>query len=156
MKLQSTVKQDNCGVFYYSSVRVALDMMEMASQDYLVLQNELKALGCYDYVVMDVEFPKNQSAYKFFENCNSIVFVTSENETSFAKVNKAIRSIQILDNQADYPMQARMSLVYNKSSASNHLQNDIRVLGAFPMYQSVSPSQMARQLSLSDVFDQLL
>ena len=156
MKLQSTVKQDQTGVYYYSSVRIPLDIMEMGPNDYLTLQNELKSLGCYDYVVIDIEFPKNQAAYKFFEYCNSIVMVVDDSDTSVAKINKAISGIQILDNQSDFAMQPRMWLLKNKSSTDNIQQTELRVLGSFPVYQTVSSSQMAKQLSLSSIFSQLM
>lgn len=156
MKLQSTVKQDQTGVYYYSSVRIPLDIMEMGPNDYLTLQNELKALGCYDYVVMDVEFPKTQAAYKLFEYCNSIVLVTDSSDTAEAKVNKAIRGIQILDGQSDFAMQPRMWLLRNMDSSNNAQQNELRMLGTFPVYETVSSAQMAKQLSLSNVFNQLM
>lgn len=156
MKLQSTVKQDQTGVYYYSSVRVPLDIMEMGPNDYLTLQSELKSLGCYDYVVMDIEFPKTQSAFKFLEYCNSIVLVGDGSDTSEAKLNKAIRGIQILDGQSDFAMQPRMWLLKNKAAANDIQQNELRTLGSFPVYQSVSSAQMARQLSLSDIFGQLM
>ena len=156
MKLQSTVKQDQTGVYYYSSVRIPLDIMEMGPNDYLTLQNELKALGCYDYVVMDVEFPKTQAAYKLFEYCNSIVLVTDSSDTSEVKVNKAIRGIQILDGQSDFAMQPRMWLLRNMDSSNNAQQNELRMLGTFPVYETVSSAQMAKQLSLSNAFDQLM
>lgn len=156
MKLQSTVKQDPTGVYYYSSVRIPLDMMEMGSADYLTLQNELKALGCYDYVVMDMEFPKKQSAFKFFEHCNAIVLVTDGSEMATAKLDKAVRGIQILDGQADFAVQPRMWLLKNKTAMNDIQHNELRVLGSFPVYQTVSSAQMAKQLSLSNIFGQLL
>lgn len=156
MKLQSTVKQDQTGVYFYSSVRVPLDIMEMGPNDYLTLQNELKALGCYDCVVMDIDFPKTQAEFKFLEYCNSIVLVTDGSDTSEAKVNKAVRGIQILDGQSDFAMQPRMWLLKNKVATNDIQQNELRTLGSFPVYQTVSSAQMARQLSLSDIFVQLI
>ncbi len=156
MKLQSTVKQDQTGVYYYSSVRVPLDIMEMSPDDYMTLQNELRSLGCYDYVVMDVEFPKTQSAFKLFECCNSIVVVSDASEISEAKINKAIRGIQILDGQSDFAIQPRMWLLKNRATVNELSQTELRILGAFPTYESVSSARMAKQLSLSDVFNQLM
>lgn len=156
MKLQSTVKQDQTGVSFYSSVRIPLDIMEMGPNDYLVLQNELKALGCYDYVVMDVEFPKSQAAYKLFEYCNSIVLVADASDTSEAKLAKALRGIEILDGQSDLAMQPRMWLLRNMVSGNEIKQNQLRLLGTFPVYETVSSAQMAKQLSLSNSFTQLL
>ena len=156
MKLQSTVKQDPTGVYYYSSVKIPLDIMEMGCSDYVTLQSELKALGCYDYVVVDMEFPKSQSAYRFFENCNAIVVVSDGSEMSEMKVAKAIRGVQIIDNQADFAMQPRMWVLRNKVAMNNLQQSELRVLGNIPMYQPVSAAQMARQLSLANVFAQLM
>ncbi len=156
LKLQSTVKQDQSGVYYYSSVKIPLDIMEMQAEDYLTLQNELRALGCYDYVVVDIGFPMNQAAFKFFEYCNSIVLVSDDTDISKSKLEKAIRGIQILDSQTDMPIQQRMWLLNNKVITNEFHQNDIRLLGSFPVYQTVSSAQMARQLSLSNMFGQLM
>ena len=156
IKLQSTVKRDQSGVFYYSSVRIPLDMMEMRADDYQILQHELKALGCYDYVIMDMDFPKTQSDFKLFEACNSIVIVGDASEMSELKINKALRGIRILDEHSDFAIYPRMWLLYNKAGLNGIQQNEIRSLGTFPMYQTVSPAQMAKQLSLSNIFVQLM
>lgn len=156
MKLQSTVKQDQSGVYYYSSARIPLDMMEMHVEDYMVLQNELRSLGCYDYVVIDIAFPKSQSEYKLFECCNSIVLVSDNSEISEAKINKALRGVQIMDGQSDFAVQPRMWILRNKVVFNDIQQNELRVLGTFPVYQTVSSAQMARQLSLAGIFEQLL
>lgn len=156
MKLQSTVKQDATGVNFYSSVKVPLDIMEMKSADYIILQGELKKLGCYDYVVMDMDFPKSLSDFEFFEHCNSVVVVSDGSDNSNLKLNKALRTIQIMDSNSEFALQPRMWLLKNKIVSNELNVNEIRILGAFPMYQSVSPDQMAKQLSLSDVFRQLV
>lgn len=156
MKLQSTVKQDQSGVYYYSSVKIPLDIMEMRSDDYLTLQNELKMLGSYDYVVMDMEFPKTQQEYKLFDYCNSIVLVCDDSDTAMTKINKAVRGIQILDGQSEMAMQPRMWLLKNKVTTNTQMQSELRELGTFPMYQKVASAQMAKQLSLSEIFRQLM
>ena len=156
MKLQSTVKQDQTGVYFYSSVRIPLDIMEMGCNDYLTLQNELKALGCYDYVILDIDFPTTHAGYKLFEYCNSIVLVADSTDTADAKIRKAIRGIQILDGQSDYAMQPRMWLLRNMVATNELYQSELRILDAFPIYQTVSSAQMAKQLSLSNAFTQLM
>ena len=149
LKLQSTVKQDPCGV-------IPLDMMEMHTEDYTILQNELKTLGCYDYVIMDMQFPSSYNDFEWFGNCNSIVMVTDDTDSSQSKIDKAVRGIQVIDDQSDYPIQHRIWLLKNKIMQNIPRQSDLRVLGSFPMYQNVSVAQMAKQLSLSNVFEQLL
>ncbi len=156
MKLQSTVKQDQTGVSYYSSVKVPLDMMEMSTEDYIVLQNEIKALGCYDYVIIDMDFPKSNDKFKLLELCHSVVLVSDSTDESEAKLNKALLTVQILDSQSNAAIQPRMWLIRNKVVNNILSQNEIRMLGSFPVYQSVSPAQMAKQLSISNIFNQLI
>ena len=156
LKLQSTVKQDASGVCFYSPVKVPLDMMEMQRDDYITLQNELKMLGCYDYVVLDLVFPKSVDDLKLFEFCNSVVMVSDTSEIAEDKVERVMRAIQILDGNSEIAIQPRMSLILNKASENSLSQHEIRVLGSIPIYQQVSPSQMAKQLSLSDLFGQLI
>ncbi len=156
IKLQSTVKQDQTGVFYYSSVKVPLDMMEMGVEDYITLRSELIALGDYDYVVTDMDFPCNQKQYKLLEQCNSIVVVSDCTDSSEAKINKMLRGIEIMDAQSEFALFPRMWMLRNKVAANLMSKNDIRALGSFPIYQTVSPAQMARQLSLSNIYGQLM
>lgn len=159
MKLESTVKQDSStGVSFYSSVKVPLDMMEMKSKDYIVLQDELKKLGSYDYVIMDMDFPKTMAEFDFLNHCNAVVVVTDghENTNSNSKLDKALRAIQIMDSNSEFALQPRMWLLKNKTSSNELTQYEIRTLGSFPMYQSVPVDQMARQLSLSEVYRQLI
>lgn len=156
MKLQSTVKQDVTGVYYYSSVKVPLDMMEMGAEDYITLQNELKALGSYDYVILDMDFPKTRNDFELLQICNSIVVVSDGSENAEIKLSKAIRTMQILDMQMGMTIQPRMWLLKNKIATNDIVQNEIRMLGAFPMYQPVASTQLAKQLALSNVFEQLM
>ena len=156
LKLQSTVKQDSSGVYFYSPVKVPLDMMEMQRDDYITLQNELKMLGSYDYVILDMPFPKTIDELKLFEFCNSVVIVSDTSEMSEDKIARVMRSVQILDGSSEVAIQPRMSMILNKASNNALSQHEIRVLGSIPTYQQVSPSQMAKQLSLSDSFGQLI
>lgn len=156
MKLQSTLKQDQSGVHFYSSVRIPFDMMEMQPADYLTLQTELKNLGCFDYVIMDVEFPKTQAGYRFFEMCNSVVVVCDDTDRSASKLEKALRGIQILDENADFALLPRMWLLKNKSQGGMLPQSDVRILGTIPVYQQVASAQMAKQLAMDNMFTQLI
>lgn len=48
MKLESCVKQDGSGVYFYSQSKIALDMHELNSEDIMRLLSELKLYGEYD------------------------------------------------------------------------------------------------------------
>lgn len=156
IKLQSTVKQDACGVYFYSSVKVALDMLEFDTADYITLQAELKKLGEYDYVIIDMDFPKRKKDFSFFENCSSVVLVSDGSQTSLTKNIRTLKSVQIIDSFSEYSIQPRFVMIKNKTLGRAEDPEDIRVIGEIPMYEDCAPAQMAKQLSLSNIFDQLL
>ena len=156
LKLRSTVKQDSSGVYFYSSVKVPLDMMEMTAEDYKTLYAELAALGAYDYVVCDTEIPKTHSAFEMFNYCNSVVIVSDGRLTASSKLKKLVRTVQILDGQSESGMMRKMWLLNNKSVGRENGQSELRVLGSFPVYQTVAPAQLAKQLSMSNIFVQLI
>lgn len=156
IKLQSTVKQDASGVYFYSSVKVALDMLELNASDYTTLQSELKMLGEYDYVIIDMDFPKNREEFAFFENCNSVVIVSDDTPTAKVKNERTLKAVQIIDSYSEYSIQPRFAMIKNKVLGKASDRDEIRVIGEIPMYEACAPAQMARQLALSNVFDQLV
>lgn len=56
MKLESVVKQDSTGVFFYSPTKIALDMTELTTTDIKNLLSDIKLFGGYDYIVLDIDF----------------------------------------------------------------------------------------------------
>ncbi len=157
IKLQSTVKQDSSGVYYYSSVKVPLDMMELNSDDFSTLQREIQMLDSFDYIVVDIGFPADRKSFEIFQNCNSIVMVADSAQESGAKIEKALRAIQIIDNQSEYAVQPKMFLIKNKCVSGNDIAGgEVKVIGSIPMFESVSPMQLARQFALSNIYDGLL
>ncbi len=156
MKLQSSVKQDECGVCFYSSVKVPIDMMDMEVADYLTLQKELAALGSYDYLVTDTEFPHSVGNFEFFEQCSAVVLVSDGTPVSEAKTEKAISAINVLDERTRFGIQPLLRLIRNKCPSGGIYSGELAFLGSLPVYQSVPPYQMVRQLSQSSIFSQLM
>lgn len=156
IKLQSTVKQDATGVSFYSSVKIALDMLEFNTDDFITLLKELQAIGEYDYVVVDMDFPATRDEFRAFENCNCVVVVSDCKATTNMKIDRAIKAIQIIDNYSEYSIQPRLLMIKNKSRGVLDGYNEIKTIGEFPLYESGTPSQLARQLAMSNVFEQLI
>lgn len=156
IKLQSTVKQDASGVYFYSSVKIALDMMEMTPEDHTVLLQELQKLGCYDIVVLDLDFPRCRQDFQKLYGCRWVVITSDSTEQVQNKVDKALTAIRVLDENAERALQPRVWLAWNRTSEEKKAQGECSTLGSFPQYQNVPPAQMARQLALSPLFQKLM
>lgn len=70
LKLESCVKQDTRGVYFYSQAKIALDMLELNTEDILRLISELKLMGEYDYIIVDIDFgiDKDMSLRRFLRD----------------------------------------------------------------------------------------
>lgn len=156
IKLQSTVKQDATGVSFYSSVKVPLDMLEFNVDDFITLLKELQALGEYDYVIADMDFPAKREDFKAFENCSNVVVVSDGTVSTISKIDRMIKAVQIIDQYSEYSIQPRFLMIKNKSVGIPDGYNEIKTIGEYPLYESGTPAQMARQFAMSNIFDQLV
>ena len=103
-----------------------------------------------------MDFPKNREEFAFFENCNSVVLVSDDTPTAKVKNERTLKAVQIIDSYSEYSIQPRFAMIKNKVLGKASDRDEIRVIGEIPMYEACAPAQMARQLALSNVFDQLV
>lgn len=159
LKLESCVKQDPGGVHFYSQAKIALDMMELNAEDTLRLISELKLMGEYDYIILDMDFGLDRETLKIYRQIQAIVLVGDGSIASNAKTERAFAALSALEANADAPLTNRMAFVYNRvSSKSGQSINaaGLKVLGGAPRYAEASEKQIIKQLSAMDVFDAIL
>lgn len=159
LKLESCVKNDPRGVYFYSQSRVALDMLELDCDEILQLLSELKAIEFYDYIVVDMDFAMDKNVLKICRQANAIVWVGDGLEISNIKIRRAYDALSIMEQNADLPLQKRISLLYNKFSnkVSKALEDiELRNIGGAPRYEHATTSQVLEQLSKLDVFDKII
>ena len=159
LKLESCVKRDPSGVYFFSQARVALDMIEMNADDTLRLLAELKASGEYDYIVLDMDFGIDKDMLKIYRQAQEIVLVGDGSLESNTKIERAHAALMIVEENADAPLTSRMSFVYNKvGSKTGHTLNaeGLKMLGGAPRYARAEVQQVIEQLAAMDLFDPIL
>lgn len=158
LKLESTVKKDVTGVFFYDPSKVAMDVMEMNDEDIKKLFDELKISGGYDYIIVDTDFDFDKRSAAIFEYTDSIVFVSDGSDIANAKFNRAYGALEVLDEQKDMDILPKSALLYNKFSSKNSKfaeGSNLTVLGGIQKYECAATSEIAKQISLMQIFDQL-
>ncbi len=158
LKLESCVKQDKCGVYFYSQPKVALDMYELSADDRVHLLSELNLLGSYDYIVIDADFTLDSKELNLFRNVHKIVWVGDGSEISNQKIQQACAAFSVLEQDSDAPLTNRLCLVYNKFSnkTSRIIENiGIMNIGGAPRYEHATIRQVLGQLSKLDIFDKI-
>lgn len=158
MKLESCVKQDQSGVYFYSQTKVALDMLELGTDDILRLISEIKLTGSYDYIVLDMEFGLDKGHLDIFRQVHFIVLVGDGSEISNMKILRGYNALIAKEQDSEVPIANRMLLMYNKFSNKNSraLDNiELKNLGGAPRYEHASTGQILSQLSAFSVFDDI-
>lgn len=158
MKLESYVKQDISGVCFFSQPNFALDMLELKHDEKLQLLTELKLLGLYDCIVLDMDFGLDKEHMDFYNKSHVVVMVGDGSESSNVKIQKASEALTMIDQNSDMNIAGRFALIYNRFSSKRGkiIENiDIRNVGGAPVYTNATCKQVAKELMTMDMFDKL-
>lgn len=159
LKLESCVKRAENGVFFYSQPKIALDMLELKTEDIHRLVDELQLTGSYDYIIIDTDFSITPDALKLYRKAHSIVWVGDGSEPSNQKLASACKALNILEQNADYPVTGRTVLIYNKfSNKTGQMPTDIglKVVGGAPRFDRATSRQVLEQLAKNEMFAVLM
>lgn len=159
LKLESCIKQDPRGVYFYSQAKIALDMLELSAEEIINLISQLKLMGEYDYLILDMDFAIDKETLRIFRQAQSIVLVGDGSVESNNKTERAFTALATLEANADAPLTNRMSFIYDKVSSKNGQAinaTGLKVLGGAPRYSGASIQQIIDQLSEMDIFDKIL
>lgn len=159
MKLESCVKQSANGVFFYSQSKIALDMLELNTDDVTRLITELQLTGSYDYIVIDTDFSIHGEALKIYRKAHTIVWVGDGSELSNSKLVRAYNALNTLEQNADAPLLNRTVLIYNKFSNKTSKALDefgLKYIGGAPRFEHATTAQVLEQLSTMEMFDKIM
>ncbi|MGM9603107.1 MAG: AAA family ATPase [Faecousia sp.] len=159
LKLESCVRQDQRGVYFYSQAKIALDMMEMNDDDVLRLLSELKATGNYQYIILDTDFGIDKDMLRIYRQAQEIIWVGDGSFESNTKIERAYTALTTLEQNADAPLMNRLSFIYNKvSSKTGHSVNvpGLKSLGGAPRYARAEVQQVIEQIAAMDIFEEVM
>lgn len=159
LKLESCVKQDERGVYFYSQPKIALDMFELGVEDIIRLISELQVSGSYDYIILDCDFGMDRNNLKVLHRAHSIVWIGDGSEVSNAKIERAYNALLTIEQNEESPLTNRLCLIYNKFSnkTSKTVEDkEIKNIGGAPRYEHASVKQILNQLAVMDMFEKII
>ena len=159
MKLESCVKQDSCGVNYYSASKQSPDMLELRCEEIGRLLEELQLMGSYDYIFADMDFEMTDAFLNLLKRFHAVVVTGTGSSSSNYKICRMYDALRIKENETKSSVLDRMCLLYNKfSSKTSRLLNgvDIRNIGGIPNCENATDERIAAQISGMAVLDHIL
>ena len=159
MKIESSVRQDMSGVRFFSQPQIALDRMELNTDDIKQLITEIKSIGSCEYLILDIDFEVRMDLSDLYGMMNEIVLVGDGTEISNKKTLQGIYALEALEKNLGLPVLNRCVLIYNRfhTKTARILENiPIRTLGGAPAYMQATAEQVVGQLMKMELFDDLI
>lgn len=161
MKLESTVKRDPSGVFFYSPTKLALNIAELSTEETQQIVSALKRSGDYDYIVLDLDFSMDKGMLHILNECDTVVFVADGSAASNIKLERVAASLHVMEQeqQNDMKLLARCGVLYNRfSSQTSHKAQvgDLQEFGGINRYEGFDTGRLLQQLKDLQVFETLM
>ncbi|MEE0059619.1 MAG: chromosome partitioning protein ParA [Acutalibacteraceae bacterium] len=159
LKLESCVRQDRSGVCFYASSPVALDMIELSTEEILLLISELKLTGLYQYIILDMDFGIEKKYLDILHKVHSLVITSDGSQASNTKIRRAYEALNLLEQNSDFRVSDFTRIVYNRfKNGGSEIMNDIAInnIGGMPQYDNLTTEQLLAQLSAMAVLDKII
>lgn len=159
LKLESCVKMDTRGVYFYSAPKLALDMMELTTDEIETLIEELRATGGYDFIVVDGEFYMDSDWLKIYHSAYSIVWVSDGNKIAGGKISAAFNALSVREQNSDSHISDRILLICNDSAGKSGNVSEysgLKYIGYVPHYEHTKTDRMISELSKLDFLDKII
>lgn len=158
LKLESCAKRDSRGVYFFSQPKIVLDRLELTEEEILLLLQELRLSGEYDFVILDMDFSLQRKVMDIYRKAQMLIIVADGTRTGNVKIQRAYEALATMEASADVPISSRMGVIYNHFSSKNgemvNIEN-LRLLGGVPVYAGGTTEQIMEQVSAMDMFDQI-
>ena len=158
IKLESTVRQDQAGVYYYACPEIALDMLDLRVDDVKRLLTELRISGGYDFVITDSFFRMDEMSLTIWKEVDSVVLVTDGETNGIRKLERMSRAFQEREKGDEALRFDKAMLLYNKYSnkTSKKVEGlEISELGGIQKYEGALARQIAVQIANMTIFNKL-
>lgn len=159
LKLESSVKRDAKGVYFYSAPPLALDLLELTTEELLRMLAELMVSGGYDYIVIDIGFGLDGKSLEIFDQIDSIVFVSDGSVLANSKVIRMKNALEVLEQNKDVDILRKSILLYNRFSSSTGKQIEdlgIPCCGGIAKVETPLLSELVGHLSEKSMWEALL
>lgn len=159
LKLESCIRKSNEGVYFFSSAKVALDILELSYSDIETLIGNIQGMDNYDEIIVDIPFSLDEGRLQLLSKAEKIIMVCDGSEISNKKFLRAFEAISILESDEKINIMRKVAVIYNKFSNKNSsMLSDsfINTLGGTPRYENATVEQIKMELVKMDFFKAIL
>lgn len=155
LKLESLVRQDNSGVYYFEAARNALNMQELLDGDIKLLLEELQMLGNYERIVVDADLNMGERMKMLSKFAYRFAVIAEQSEISMLKLGAVSQTLLLLENSKTIDISTKLVFVCNKSDERKKVAyyGEIPIKEYIPLVRAESPKQAVEQLVSYPIFE---
>ena len=127
VKLESCTRRDRSNACYFSTAKMALDMLELNTADRQELVSVLAESGGYDYVIVDMPFDLREESRELLHKAHALVWVSDGTAVANQKTARAYEALRMLEQGGSAPLTDRVCLLLNKIPAG--MESELPALG---------------------------
>jgi Mrp family chromosome partitioning ATPase len=158
-RLESAVKMDSSGVFFYDSCENPLEISELKADELIKLLNFFREAGYYEYIVIDINYLINELCLCLLKHSDKVFFVTQNRDEHRTRLDKIIKSIRIraIHNNENY--MDKVNIIYNKFINNildmNH-NEEFEAICYIPKYSDTDIKSIAKEIARTSILDALM
>lgn len=161
IKVKSALKQDISGVYFYSGVSRALDMLDVNEEVLEDLFEALNKIDMFKWIIVDMDFQLSEMLYQQIGRSMKTILLSDGSLTANKKLLRKIESLQLEESQNDELLLNRVSLLYNRFRSNSGKQLDnvaFEVIGKISRIDSTNDSEIIQYMVTNKklLFDDVL
>ena len=158
MKLESCIRRDPNGVFYFAPAQTTLDIIELKPDEIGRLISEICLCGSYEYLILDCDFNLDKNTMDLYHKAHKLVLVSDGSTVGNGKIQRLLNALNIIEDQSDSPLTGRMVLAFNKFSKRSGAAMEtygLPAIGGISRIEHSSVSQLVQEISRNELFDKI-
>ena len=156
LRLESIVRQNSSGVFFYESCQNSLDYMEMTSDELRSILDTLAENFGYDDIVIVSDFYLSDKLMLLLEYSDEIVLVSDSRSISEPQMIKRKETIKNIEKRKNISITEKMKIILNKTKYLSSIRSEIPVIATQTILESAGEADLVSRLAGAGIFDKLM
>lgn len=159
-KLESAMKKDPCGVYFYSECQSVVDHLSLDKETMEQLFKELFSINRFQWIVVNVDCVLNECLFAQLERSFATFVISDGTESVNYKLNRFFDALKNIKEMYHQSLNLdRVFVMYNRfSSSSGHKQDfgQFKELGGINRFENATDVELSKLIAINDVFDEIM
>lgn len=156
LKLESALKKNPEGVFFYAPSENPADLLEMTEGELGRLLAEMRNCNLFDEIVLDMDSYPSQNMLVGMKEADDIWMIADGTGASDEKYRRFMAFISGIEQKNKLRLRPKMKIFYNKYSSrtGKPIENsELETIGGSPRYEGLDTGTIVKKMASTNIFD---